>query len=58
MSYYMGISHSNLNRNCKPITKNNSVKELAQSSVANDYTVNILHQQCLKYAKNANNRSS
>ena len=48
----MGISHSNLNRNCKPIIKNDSVKELAQSPVTNDCTLNFLHQQRLKYAKN------
>ena len=48
----MDISHSNMNRNCKPIIKNDSGKELAQSSVANDGTVNVLHQQRLKYAKN------
>ena len=41
-----------MNRNCKPIIKNDSVKELAQSPVANDGTVNFLHQQRLKYAKN------
>ena len=34
------------------ITKNDSVKELAQSPVANDGTVNFLHRQPLKYAKN------
>ena len=48
----MGISHSNMNRNCNPILKNVSVKELAQSPMANDGTMNFLHQQCLKYAKN------
>ena len=48
----MDISHSNMNRNCKPIVKNDSGKELAQSPVANDSTVNFLHQQRLKYAKN------
>ena len=48
----MDISHSNMNRNCKPIIKNDSGKELAQSPVANDGTVNFLHQQRLKYAKN------
>ena len=48
----MDISHSNRNRNCKPITKNDSGKELAQSPVANDCTVNFLHQQRLIYAKN------
>ena len=47
----MDISHSNMNRNCKPIIKNDSGKELAQSPVANDGTVNFLHQQSLKYAK-------
>ena len=41
-----------MNRNCKSILKNDSVKELAQSPVANDGTVNFLHQQRLKYAKN------
>ena len=48
----MDISHSNTNRNCKPIMKNDSGKELAQSPMANDGTVNFLHQQRLKYAKN------
>ena len=48
----MDISHSNMNRNCKPIIKNDPGKELAQSSVANDGTVNFLHQQRLKNAKN------
>ena len=48
----MGISHSNTNRNCKPFIKNDSVKELAQSPAANDSTVNFLHQQRLKYARN------
>ena len=48
----MDISHSNMNRNCKPIIKNDSGKELAQSPVANDGTVNFLHQQRLKYAEN------
>ena len=46
----MDISHSNMNR--KPIIKNDSGKELAQSPVANDGTMNFLHQQRLKYAKN------
>ena len=41
-----------MNRNCKPIIKNDSVKELAQSPVGNDGTMNFLHQQRLKYAKN------
>ena len=48
----MDISHSNMNRNCKPIIDNDSGKELAQSPLANDGTVNFLHQQRLKYAKN------
>ena len=48
----MDISHSNMNRNCKPIIKNDSGTELTQSPVANDGTVNFLHQQRLKYAKN------
>ena len=48
----MAISHSYRNRNCKPIIKNDSSKELAQSPVANDGTVNFLHQHHLKYAKN------
>ena len=48
----MDIGHSNLNRNCKPIIKNVSGEEIAQSPVANDDTVNFLHQQRLKYAKN------
>ena len=46
----MDISHSNMNR--KHIIKNDSGKELAQSPVANDGTMNFLYQQCLKYAKN------
>ena len=41
-----------MNRNCKPIIKNDSGKELAQSPVANDGTVKFLHQQRVKYAKN------
>ena len=48
----MDISPSNMNRNCKPIIKNDPGKELAQSPVANDGTVNFLHQQRLKNAKN------
>ena len=48
----MDISHSNMNRNCKPIIKNDSGKESAQSPVVNDGTVNFFHQQRLKYAKN------
>ena len=48
----MDISHSNTNRNCKLIIKNDSGKELVQSPMANDGTVNFLHQQRLKYAKN------
>ena len=48
----MGTSHSNMHRNCKPILKNISVKESAQSPLVNDGTMNILHQQLLKYAKN------
>ena len=48
----MDISHSNINKNCKPIIKNNLGKELPHSPVANDGTVNSLHQQRLKYAKN------
>ena len=40
-----------MNRNCKNI-KNDSGKELAHSPVANNGTVNFLHQQRLKYAKN------
>ena len=48
----MDISHSKINRYCKPIIKNDSGKELAQSPVANDGTKNSLHQQRLKYAKN------
>ena len=48
----MDISHSDMNRNCKPITKNDSGKKRAQSPVANDGTVNFLHQQRLKYVKN------
>ena len=47
-----------MNRNCKPIIKNDSGKELAQSPVANDGAVYFLHQQRLKYAKKSNNRSS
>ena len=47
----MDISHSNMNRNCKSIIKNDSGKELAQSPVANDSTISLLHQQRLKYAK-------
>ena len=47
----MSTSHSNMNRNCKPILKDVSVKELAQSPGANDGTVNFLHGQRLKYAK-------
>ena len=42
----------NMHRNCKPILKNISVKESAQSPLVNDGTMNILHQQLLKYAKN------
>ena len=38
-----------MNRNCKPIIKNDSGK--SQSPVANDGTVNFLHQRRLKYAK-------
>ena len=45
---YMGISHSNINRNCKPNIKNDSVKELTQFAVANDDTVDFLHQKRLK----------
>ena len=45
---YMDISHSNINRNCKPNIKNDSVKELTQFAVANDDTVNFLHQKRLK----------
>ena len=41
-----------MNRNCKPFMKNDSGKEIAQSHVANDGTVNFLHQERLKYAKN------
>ena len=41
-----------MNRNCKPILKNDSVKELVQSPAANDDTVNFLHRQHLKYTKN------
>ena len=41
-----------MNRNCKTIIKNDSGKELAHSPVANNGTVNLLHQQRLKYAKN------
>ena len=48
----MDISHSNMNRNCEPIVKNDSGKELAQFPVTNDGTVNFLHQHRLKYAKN------
>ena len=48
----MDINHSNMNRNCKSILKNDSVKGLAQSPVANDRTANFLNQQGLKYAKN------
>ena len=51
----MGLSHSNVNRNFKPIFFFfflNLFKELAQSHVDNDGTVNFLHQQRLKYAKN------
>ena len=48
----MGTGHSNMNRNCKPILKKISVKELAQLPVANGDTVNFLHQQRLKYVKN------
>ena len=48
----MDMSHYNMNRNYKPIIKNDSVKELAQFPVANDGTVNFLHQQRLKYVKN------
>ena len=40
-----------MNRNCKSIIKNDSGKELAQSPVANDGTISLLHQQRLKYAK-------
>ena len=47
----MGISHSNMNRNCQLIIKNDSVKELSQSPFANDGTVNLVNQQRLKYAK-------
>ena len=46
----MDISHSNMNR--KTIIKNDSGKELAQSTVANDGNMNFLYQQRLKYAKN------
>ena len=35
-----------------PLIRNDSGKELAQSPVANDSTVNILHRRRLKYAKN------
>ena len=48
----MSISHSNLNRNCKPIIKNDLGKQLTQSTVANDGTINFHHRQGLKYAKN------
>ena len=48
----MDTSHSNINRNCRTLIRNDSGKELAQSPVANDGTVNFLHQQLLKYAKN------
>ena len=48
----MDKSRSNMNRNCKPIIKNDSGKELAQFPVANDGTVTFLHQQRMKYAKN------
>ena len=37
-----------MNRNYKPTIKNDSGKELAQSPVVNDGTVNFLHQQRLK----------
>ena len=48
----MGTSHSNMHSNCKPILKNVSVKESAQSPLVNNGTVNFLHQQLLKYDKN------
>ena len=48
----MDTSHSNMNRNCKPLIRNDSGNELAQSPVANYGTTNFLHQQRLKYAKN------
>ena len=48
----MDTNHSNVNRNCKPLIRHDSGKELAQSPVANDGTVNFLHQQRLKHAKN------
>ena len=41
-----------MNRKCKPIIKNDLGQDLAQSPVTNDGTVNFLHQQRLKYAKN------
>ena len=41
-----------MNKNCKPIIKNDSGKELAQSPLANDGTMNFLNLQRLKYAKN------
>ena len=45
----MGTSHSNMHRNCKPILKNVSVKESAQSPLVNDSAVNF---RLLKYVKN------
>ena len=48
----MNISYSNINRNCKSIVKTDTVKELGQSPVASDDTVNFLHQQRLEFAKN------
>ena len=48
----MDISNSRVNRNCKLPIRNDSGKELSQSPVANDGTVNFLHRQRLKYVKN------
>ena len=54
----MGISHSNMNRNCKPILKNISLEESAQSPLLNDSNVNFRHQQRLEYANNHLNINS